>query len=86
WSHPLSEKVPKIFSNHWKTAEKFFQSLENGRNFPTIGKKFSNHWKKWRKFSNHWKLFFQSLENFGAGEGHFFLATRACEGHGEGFT
>ena len=38
--------VPKIFSNHWKTAEKFFQSLEKIRPFfqplekyfPIIGK------------------------------------------------
>ncbi len=38
--------APKIFSNHWKTPEKFFQSLEkSARFFPTIGKKFSNHWK-----------------------------------------
>jgi hypothetical protein len=29
----------KIFSNHWKTGEKFFQSLENSGHF-------SNHWKK----------------------------------------
>jgi hypothetical protein len=30
--------IGNIFSNHWKTAEKFFQSLEK-----TAG--FSNHWK-----------------------------------------
>ncbi|MBR3581911.1 MAG: hypothetical protein IKO01_00535 [Kiritimatiellae bacterium] len=44
------------FSNHWKIAEIFFQSLENIRKFfpiigktgpifPTIGNFFSNHWK-----------------------------------------
>ncbi|MBR3582523.1 MAG: hypothetical protein IKO01_03655 [Kiritimatiellae bacterium] len=25
---PAACRPPKIFSNHWKTAEKFFQSLE----------------------------------------------------------
>ncbi|MBR4190901.1 MAG: hypothetical protein IKQ55_13200, partial [Kiritimatiellae bacterium] len=48
--------IGKLFSNHWKKYEKFFQSLENCRKFfpivgktapifPTIGKKVSNHWK-----------------------------------------
>jgi hypothetical protein len=31
--------IGKIFSNHWKNAENFFQSLENGRKiFPIVGK------------------------------------------------
>ena len=31
--------IGKIFSNHWKNAENFFQSLENGRIiFPIVGK------------------------------------------------
>ena len=31
--------IGKIFSNHWKNAENFFQSLENGRKiFPIAGK------------------------------------------------
>ena len=42
----VSRKRPEIFSNHWKTAEKFFQSLEKmakifqplEKNFPIIGK------------------------------------------------
>jgi hypothetical protein len=43
---PIIGKNAKIFSNHWKTAEKFFQSLEKPphffqpleKNFPIIGK------------------------------------------------
>jgi hypothetical protein len=31
--------IGKIFSNHWKNAENFFQSLENGQKiFPIVGK------------------------------------------------
>ena len=31
--------IGKKFSNHWKKAENFFQSLENRRkNFPIVGK------------------------------------------------
>jgi hypothetical protein len=29
WIFQPLEKTAKIFSNHWKTGEKFFQSLEN---------------------------------------------------------
>ncbi|MBR3583613.1 MAG: hypothetical protein IKO01_09275 [Kiritimatiellae bacterium] len=43
----LPENGPKIFSNHWKTREKFFQSLEKSghffqpleKYFPIIGKR-----------------------------------------------
>jgi hypothetical protein len=45
---PIIGKPAKIFSNHWKTAENFFQSLENPARFfqpletffPIIGKLF----------------------------------------------
>ena len=43
----FSKIVPKIFSNHWKTAEKFSNRWKIPAVFPTIGKKFSNHWKTW---------------------------------------
>ena len=44
----LCKAAPKIFSNHWKTGEKFFQSLEKSghffqpleKKFPIIGKLF----------------------------------------------
>ncbi|MBR4189769.1 MAG: hypothetical protein IKQ55_07390 [Kiritimatiellae bacterium] len=43
---PIIGKCPKIFSNHWKNREKFFQSLEKSaqifqpleKKFPIIGK------------------------------------------------
>jgi hypothetical protein len=31
---PIIGKPAKIFSNHWKTAQKFFQSLENSPTLP----------------------------------------------------
>jgi hypothetical protein len=47
---PCASLAPKIFSNHWKTAEEFFQSLEKSahffqpleKNFPIIGKTARN--------------------------------------------
>jgi hypothetical protein len=45
---PIVGKITNIFSNHWKTGEKFFQSLEKLAGFfqpletffPIIGKLF----------------------------------------------
>jgi hypothetical protein len=60
---PLPRPAPKYFSNHWKTAENFFQSLEKSAQifqpleniFPIIGKITRNFPTIGKKFSNHWK-------------------------------
>ncbi len=57
--------IGNIFSIHWKTAEFFFQSLENPaeifhpleKNFPIIGKIRLNFPTIGKKLSNHWKTF-----------------------------
>jgi hypothetical protein len=62
---PCASLAPKIFSNHWKTAEKFFQSLEKPAGifqpletfFPIIGKTGRSFPTIGKKFSNHWKIF-----------------------------
>jgi hypothetical protein len=60
---PIIGKTAKIFSIHWKTPEKFFQSLEKSaeifqpleKNFPIIGKIHENFPTIGKKLSNHWK-------------------------------
>ena len=60
---PIIGKTAKIFSNHWKTPENFFQSLEKPaqifqpleKNFPIIGKIHENFPTIGKKLSNHWK-------------------------------
>ncbi|MBR3583328.1 MAG: hypothetical protein IKO01_07810 [Kiritimatiellae bacterium] len=54
---PCASPAPKIFSNHWKTAEKFFQSLEKSA-------RFSNHWKKVFQSLEKSAEIFQPLETF----------------------
>ena len=54
----------KIFSNHWKNGEKFFQWLEKTgkvfqpleKKFPIIGKIAPNFPTIGKIFSNHWKI------------------------------
>jgi hypothetical protein len=63
-SLPRGRGGAKIFSNRWKTAEKFFQSLEkSGRIFqplenffPIIGKNARSFPTIGKKVSNHWKI------------------------------
>jgi hypothetical protein len=60
---PIIGKTAKIFSNHWKNPENFFQSLEKSaeifqpleKNFPIIGKIHNNFPTIGKKLSNHWK-------------------------------
>jgi hypothetical protein len=61
---PPRDFIRKIFSNHWKTAENFFQSLEKPGHFfqplekffPIIGKLGAFFPTIGKKFSNHWKI------------------------------
>ena len=70
--------IGNIFSIHWKTPEKFFQSLEKSarifqpleKNFPIIGKIHENFPTIGKKLSNHWKTFPAALL-----PSYFFLLT-----------
>ena len=78
---PCSPLAPKIFSNRWKTAEKFFQSLEKSdqifqpleKSFPIIGKNGASFPTIGKFFSNHWKTrvlrgSYQIVQNPGVGK------------------
>ena len=62
----LTNSAPKKFSNRWKTAENFFQSLEKParifqpleKYFPIIGKNAASFPTIGNFFSNHWKTRF----------------------------
>ena len=70
-----TEKPAKIFSNHWKTAEKFFQSLEkSGKIFQPLETFFPIIGKMGR--------FFQPLENFFPIIGKFQPGRKAPRGAG----
>ena len=63
WGREWNRNAPEIFSNHWKTAGNFFQSLEKTvgffqpleKSFPTIGKNGPVFPTIGKFFSNHWK-------------------------------